>query len=318
MTLQATHDSPAAAIECRGLSRAYGPIRALEDLNLSVPYGSIFGFLGRNGAGKTTTIRLLTGLAQPTSGSAWVAGNEITQMNSLGKASFGYLPQEPNFYRWMTPVEYLGYTLDLFGYEAGNRKARIAEMLDLVGLSDAARRRIAGFSGGMLQRLGIAQALIHNPPVLFLDEPTSALDPAGRYEVLDLIAKLRGRVTVFLSTHILNDVERICDRVAIIHKGKLILESGREELIARYAVNVAEVEVDVNDVSRLPDLIRELEGLSWVEQTTLDSGCLRVSVKNLEQGKRELLPVVARQGLALLRYEWVHPSLEEIFLEVSA
>jgi ABC-2 type transport system ATP-binding protein len=306
-----------AAIHCVGLSRSYGAVQALKNLNLEVPYGSIYGFLGRNGAGKTTTIRILAGLAQPSAGEAWVAGIKATQIDSAARRRFGYLPQDPTFYRWMTPREYLDYVARLFGMDEFERAQRIGEMLELVDLKDAAKRRIGGFSGGMVQRLGIAQALIHHPAVLFLDEPTSALDPAGRYEVLELIASLRGRVTVFFSTHILSDVERICDTVAIIHKGELLLESGREELVDQYAVNAAEIELDNHD--QAPEaLIEALNALPWVESVRAEQNLLRVTVTSLARGKRELLPLVAGSGLVINRLEWVRPSLEEIFLKLSA
>jgi ABC-2 type transport system ATP-binding protein len=306
-----------AAIRCEGLSRNYGAVQALKDLDLAVPYGSIFGFLGRNGAGKTTTIRILTGLAQPDSGSAWVAGVEATRSDSAARRQFGYLPQDPSFYRWMTPLEYLDYAAQLFNLPAKERQKRSAEMLDLVGLSGAARRRIGGFSGGMVQRLGIAQALIHRPPVLILDEPTSALDPAGRSEVLELIAGLRGKVTVFFSTHILNDVERVCDRVAILHEGRLLLESGRDELLNRYAANVAEIEVEPSGIGP-QELLAVLQGQAWVKDAQAEQNMLRVTVTDLAQGKQALLPLLAGSGLVINRVEWVRPSLEEIFLKISA
>ncbi len=306
-----------AAIRCVGLSRNYGEVQALKNLNLSVPYGSIFGFLGRNGAGKTTTIRILVGLAQPSSGSAWVAGIEATRTDSVARQCFGYLPQEPTFYRWMTPVEYLDYAARLFNLPQKERKQRIDEMLQLVDLQDAARRRIGGFSGGMIQRLGIAQALIHRPPVLFLDEPTSALDPAGRYEVLELIGSLHGKVTVFFSTHILNDVERVCDTVAIIHKGELLLESGREELINQYAINTAELELD--DHGQMVDpFMTVLKMQPWVVSVRIEQNLIRITVTDLAQGKQALLPLVAGSELVVNRIEWVRPSLEEIFLKISA
>ncbi len=305
------------AIRCVGLSRRYGEVQALKDLNLSVPYGSIFGFLGRNGAGKTTTIRILAGLAQPTSGTAWVAGIEATRTDSIARQRFGYLPQNPTFYRWMTPVEYLEYAARLFNLTGKEAKARIDEMLTLVDLKSAARRKIGGFSGGMVQRLGIAQALIHRPPVLFLDEPTSSLDPAGRYEVLELIANLGGKVTVFFSTHILNDVERICDTVAIIHKGELLLTSGREELVNQYAVNAVELELDNHDQAVGP-FMEDLKSQAWVESVRVEQGVIRVTVKDMAAGKQALLPLVARSELAVNRLEWVRPSLEEIFLKISS
>lgn len=305
-----------AAIRCAGLSRSYGNVQALKNLDLAVPYGAIYGFLGRNGAGKTTTIRILAGLAQPTSGQAWVAGLEATRADSEARRRLGYLPQNPAFYRWMTPVEYLDYAARLYELNSADRRRRIAEMLELVDLKTAARRRIAGFSGGMIQRLGIAQAMIHRPSVLLLDEPTSALDPAGRYEVLELIAGLRGRVTVFFSTHILGDVERICDTVGILHQGELLLESGREELLNRYAVNMAEIELD-NHGQNAGELAATLESQPWVESVAFNQNLLRVTVTDLERGKRELLPLAAASGLVINRLAWVRPSLEEIFLKIS-
>lgn len=311
-------NTTAAAIRCEGLTKHYGEVKALHALDLTVPYGSIFGFLGRNGAGKTTTMRLLAGLAHPTAGHAWIAGVETTNGDSRAREQFGYLPQDPAFYNWMTPREYLDYAGRLFGLPEAERKRRLDEVLEIVGLKAAARRRIGGFSGGMHQRLGIAQALLHRPPVLLLDEPTSALDPAGRHEVLELIAGLRGHVTVFFSSHILGDVERICDTVAIIHQGTLLLVEEREALLQRYAANTALLELDAVHGAIPVELVAALQALPWVETVTPDQLTLRVVVKDLAQGKQALLPFIVQQGLTLVRYEWVRPTLEEIFLEVSA
>ena len=312
--------TPGVAIRCQQLSRRYGEVEALKPLDLAVPTGSIFGFLGRNGAGKTTTIRLLTGLARPTTGHAWVAGVETTRADSAARRVFGYLPQDPAFYNWMTPVEYLDYVARLFQMDAAARQERIAAMLALVGLEKAARRRIAGFSGGMHQRLGIAQALIHQPPVLLLDEPTSALDPAGRHEVLDLISKLRGQVTVFLSSHILGDVERVCDTIGIIHEGQLLLVAGREELLAQYATNVVTLEVDRDSLPLVESFAARLQAQPWVAGVTAGAPAdttLRVAVHDTAAGKQALLPLVVAHGLRLNKYEWVRPSLEEVFLSIS-
>ncbi len=306
------------AIRCEGLTRYYGEVKAVEDLNLAVPYGSVFGFLGRNGAGKTTTIRMLTGLAHPTAGSAWVAGVETTEADSSARRTFGYLPQSPAFYNWMTPKEYLGYCARLFEMSPVETKRRIDEILELVGLQQAAKRRIGGFSGGMVQRLGIAQAMVHDPPVLFLDEPTSALDPAGRYEVLDLISQLRGHVTVFLSSHILADIERVCDTVAIIRNGRLELVAGKDELLEQYAVSAVVLEFDHDQLPVPQAFLDALQSRPWVASVTPDQNSLRVAVRNLEIGKHELLPMIVNHGLVLNRYEWVRPTLEEIFLKVSA
>lgn len=306
------------AITCRNLSRRYGEIEALKPLDLEVAAGSIFGFLGRNGAGKTTTIRLLTGLAHPTTGSAWINGVETTGDGSLARTQFGYLPQAPAFYKWMTAREYLDYVGRLFLMDAAARRRRVAEMLERVGLTSAARRKIGGFSGGMVQRLGIAQALLHNPPVLLLDEPTSALDPAGRHELLTLLADLRGQVTVFFSSHILADVERICDTVGIIHEGQLLLVAGREELLARYASNVILVEVDRASLPALPDFAADLARQPWVAAVSQAENVVRVvAAGHVDAGKRALIPLIAQHNLLLNRYEWVRPSLEEIFLSLS-
>jgi ABC-2 type transport system ATP-binding protein len=325
MTSPSPSPSPAAvktindsAIRCQGLTRHYGAVKAVEDLDLSVPTGSIFGFLGRNGAGKTTTLRMIAGLAHPTRGRAWVMGIETTAADSSARRTFGYLPQSPAFYTWMTPVEYLDYVGRLFGLPAKQRVARRDEMLALADLKSAARRRIGGFSGGMIQRLGIAQAMLHEPPVLILDEPTSSLDPAGRYEVLDLIQSLRGRVTVLLSSHILADIERICDTIAIIHQGRLALVAGRDELLNRYASNAVELQVEPVDLAQLQRFAAVIQSLPWVGSAQLNQAVLRISLNDLEAGRQNLLPLAVEYNLPLTRFEFVRPSLEEIFLEVSS
>ncbi len=305
------------AIRCENLSRTYGDVQALKSLNLTVPAGAIFGFLGRNGAGKTTTIRLMTGLARPTNGRAWINGVETTRADSAARAQFGYLPQDPAFYTWMTPLEYLDYVARLFQMDAATRKQRTAEMLALVDLEEAAKRQIGGFSGGMVQRLGLAQALLHQPPVLFLDEPTSALDPAGRHEVLELINTLRGRVTVFLSSHILADVERVCDTIGIIHKGELLLVQEREALLAQYATNVIALEVDRASLPLLDQLLAQLAAQPWTLGTTQEDNHLRITVSDVSAAKQVLLPMLADAGVGLNRYEWIRPSLEDIFLQLS-
>jgi ABC-2 type transport system ATP-binding protein len=311
-----------SAILCQGLSKTYGKIQALVGLELSVPYGSVFGFLGRNGAGKTTTMRLLAGLALPTSGHAWVAGWETTGVNRLARTRFGYLPQDPAFYAWMSAREYLDYIGRIQGLSGMERKRQIGEMLELSDLQEASRRRIGGYSGGMVQRLGIAQALMGHPPVLLLDEPTSSLDPAGRHEVLEMISKIRGNATVFFSSHILNDVERVCDTVAVLHKGRLILVSGREELLEKYAVNAAELELGATGQGSTGDPLAAFLGAltqrAWVANIKQEGSVLRIMAHNVPLAKKELLPMIVEHGLVVDRYEWVRPSLEEIFLQLSS
>jgi len=317
MATAITGDRPGAAepaIRTEGLTRRYGDVLAVDDLNLVVPAGSIFGFLGRNGAGKTTTIRIITGLARPDKGRAWVAGVESTNDDGRAQAQLGYLPQDPAYYGWMTATESIDHVARLFGMPATERRARSAELLRLVGLESAARRRVGGFSGGMKQRLGLAQALVHRPRVLILDEPMSGLDPAGRRDVIDLLEGLRDHVTVFFSTHILADVERVCDTVGILHEGRLVEVAGREELLGRYTTNVAVLEVRADAAGSLAALAAELRSQPWVSSATVEGATLRVSAANAEAGQTQLLPLVAGRNLPVLRYEWARPNLEEIFL----
>src|SRR5579859_3088989 len=216
-----------AAIEILGLEKTYmvgfwrkRPKRALQPLHLTVEDGEIFGFLGPNGAGKTTTLKMLMGLVFPTAGTARILGHEWTDPTI--KAQIGFLPEQPYFYDYLTAHELLNYYGQLSGVPAKGRKRRIDEVLQRVGLTDVKGVQLRKFSKGMLQRAGIAQAILHDPKVVFLDEPMSGLDPMGRREVRDLMEQLKHEgKTVFFSTHILSDAEALCDRVAIIHKGEL-------------------------------------------------------------------------------------------------
>ena len=225
--------STAAAISTAGLTKHYPGVQALSDLTLEVPEGSIYGFLGPNGAGKTTALKMLAGLTRPTKGSASVFGIPV-EAGPAYRRAVGYLAQEPRFYGWMSGRETIEYVGSLYPKEARPGAARVQEVLDLVGIADAADRRTKTYSGGMRQRLGIAQALVARPAVLLLDEPVSALDPIGRREVLELMAEIKGEVTVFYSTHILDDVERVSDHVAILDHGKLVRAQPTAELLASF------------------------------------------------------------------------------------
>jgi len=205
-------------------------VRVLHDLNLEVRQGEIFGYLGPNGAGKTTTMNLLMGLIYPTAGRAWILGRDVSDV--AVKAAVGFLPENPYFYTYLTGWEFLNFYGQLFGIPSGERRRRIEELLHLVGLSDAGKLQLRKYSKGMLQRIGLAQALINDPQAVFLDEPMSGLDPVGRKEVRDLILSLKAKgKTVFFSSHIIPDVEMICDRVGIIVNGRLIRVGPLEELL---------------------------------------------------------------------------------------
>jgi ABC-2 type transport system ATP-binding protein len=307
-----------SAIRIEGLRKTYGAVKALDGLDLTVEPGTVFGFLGPNGAGKTTTIRILTGLAQATAGRAWVGGVAVGGAGGDGKLArqFGHLPEEPAFYNWMTPRELLDHVGRLFGLQAAERAARAAELLALAGLAEVAKRRIGGFSRGMRQRLGLAQALMGKPPVLLLDEPASALDPAGRKEVLDLIERLRGQCTVFMSTHILADVERVCDHVGVVARGRLVAQAPREELLAQYAIPAFALEAEPGCEAALAAWAEAQRARPWLSAVAVDGAQARLTVSDLAAAKRELLPAAVDAGLVLTRYEVVKPSLEDVFLRL--
>src|SRR5689334_5812278 len=220
-------------IQTQGLSKTFKNVNALKSLNLKVPKNSIFGFLGPNGAGKSTTIKLLLGLAQPSAGTGTVFGMDISQQNPEIRRRVGYLAQDPRYYERMTARETLRFTARFFYVGPADAiESRIEETLDLVGLKDKADRPLKGFSGGERQRLGIAQAQINYPDLLILDEPAASLDPMGRHDVLEVMERLRKHTTIFYSTHILSDVQRVSDTVAILNHGRLVAEAPIGDLLA--------------------------------------------------------------------------------------
>jgi len=300
-----------AALETAGLTKAYGGKRALDEVSFAVEEGSVFGFLGPNGAGKTTMVRLLTGLAHPTAGSARILGSQVVAGDAIG-AEVGYLPDVPGFYEWMTGPEFLEFAGRLFGLPDSTLKARVTSLLDLAGLAGV-NTRIGGYSRGMKQRLGIAQALVNAPRVLILDEPTSALDPIGRKDVLDMLASLRGRTTVFFSTHILADVDRVCDTVAILDHGRLVEQARTEELKERYGASKIVLEV----VGSAEQLVRDLQARPWASavQASAD-GTIQVSVGDMAAAQKEIPALVAARGLGLARLEAGELQLEEVFVEL--
>lgn len=306
----------APAVETRALTKRYGEVVALDRLDLVVPEGSVFGFLGPNGAGKTTTIRLLTGLGHPTSGTATVAGIPVARGGLALAGRIGYLDQDPRFYGWMTGRELLELAGRAYGMAGATLRSRVDEILETVGLTTAARRRIGGYSGGMCQRLGVGQAMLPRPAVLFLDEPVSALDPEGRRDTLELIGHLRGTCTVVMSTHILTDVERICDRVAILDHGRLVTEAPIDELLARHARPILEFDPEPGQEAAVAALAATLRGAPWARDVVEAHGVLKVFVDDAEQAAAEALPLVVAGGVRLARFERVRPTLEDVFLEL--
>ena len=297
-----------AAISLEGLSKVYGDVRALDSVDLTVPEGSVFGFMGPNGAGKTTTLRILSGLAKATSGTARIFGMEAG--SSRASAVVGFLPDVPGFYEWMTAPEYLRFCGGLFGIDAATVESRSAALLDMAGLAGVTTR-VGGFSRGMKQRLGVAQALINAPRLLMLDEPTSALDPLGRRDVLDMIVALRGKTTVFFSTHILADVERVCDTVAVLDRGRVIVQGPIGDLTSRRTRRyVLEVDGDAAMIAG------ELERAEWASSVTRESDRLTFSVSDPSTAGREVPGMLNAHRLGLVRFEPLEVTLEDVFVDL--
>jgi len=300
------------AIRTIGLTKTYAGHHALDSVDLEVEDGSIFGFLGPNGAGKTTLLRMLTGLARPTSGVVQILGHDVTAVDDSIRARIGFLPDVPGFYDWMTAEEFLRFVGRLFAIDRRTLDERVGMLLGLAGLSDVTTS-IGGFSRGMKQRLGVAQALINAPQLLLLDEPTSALDPMGRRDVLDMLTSLRGRTTVFFSTHILADVERVCDTVAILDHGRVVAHGPIQELTARYAER--KVIVEVTDAAG--ELAQDVSREPWATSVLVGpTGALEITVNDMDAARRAIPVLVADRHTGLCRMDAGELGLEDVFVSL--
>jgi ABC-2 type transport system ATP-binding protein len=294
------------AIEIVGLRKEYGRKVALHGLDLVVQPGEVFGFLGPNGAGKTTTIKILLGLVAPSAGSAQLLGKPAG--DAASRAQVGYLPENFRFHDWLTGAALLDFHGRLAGMSAAERARRIPEILDMVGLSGRGNDRIQSYSKGMTQRIGLAQAIIHNPALVLLDEPTSALDPVGRREVRDLIRELRLRgMTVFLNSHLLSEVEMVCDRVAIVDRGRVVRSGRLTDLLG----GAPELKLTVDRID--PWLLDILA--SHGEVLSVDDTTVTMSVESSEVAAQVSQSVV-RGGYCLYALVPSHQSLEDVFLSL--
>jgi ABC-2 type transport system ATP-binding protein len=307
------------AIKITGLTRRFGSLAAVDGVSLEVPEGSIFGFLGANGAGKTTTLRMIAGLARPTSGTIEVAGVPSTAGTEY-RRRIGYLCQEPAFYNWMTGRQVLQYAAGFhpeLWTARGAADAEIRRLLALVGLEDAADRRCSLYSGGMRQRLGIAAALVGRPRVLLLDEPATGLDPIGRRDVLELMDSLRDTTTIFYSTHILDDVQRVSDRVAVVDHGKLLVAERTETLLQSQGRNRLQVEL-AGATPETADLLAAIPGVVSVSrpQLTPDGRSFEVEFET-SMGptvQTAVTRLAAANGLSVVSAKTVALDLETVFL----
>jgi ABC-2 type transport system ATP-binding protein len=293
------------AVEAIGLRKAYGGKVVVENLTLSVERGEVFGFLGPNGAGKTTSMKMLLGLVRPTAGQARLLGRRLSDMQARTK--LGFLPEQFRFHEWMRADEFLDFHGKLAGMAAEARRRRIPEVLELVGLPTRGQDRLKSFSKGMLQRIGIGQAIIHEPELVFLDEPTSALDPIGRREVRDIVHHLKDRgTTVFLNSHLLSEVEQVCDRVVILDHGRIARIGPLADLLRQ------ELEIEIEAEPVTPAL---LAALGMVCTSVHHDGRLIVAAVPDRARIPQLAALIVESGAALYRLAARSLSLEELFVE---
>lgn len=294
-------------LKIQGLYKRFGDKEVLKGLDLSVPEGSVFGFVGQNGSGKTTTMKTVLGLLKSDAGEIYVNGERVVFGQTATNRYVGYLPDVPEFYSFMTAEEYLTFCGEISGMEKADIKARAEELLSLVGLAGETHR-IKGFSRGMKQRLGIAQALLSRPKLLICDEPTSALDPVGRKEILDILFTAKKETTVLFSTHILSDVERICTDVAFLSDGVVAVCGKLSDVKAKYRREEYYLEMATEADKRT--LLKAIPALS-------EKGDAGLVFCETECSVHELLHFVSEQKLSLTKFERVEPTLESLFMEVT-
>lgn len=295
------------------LSKSFGSNRIIDSISFSVPQGSIFGFLGENGAGKTTTMKMILGLLKKDDGIIKVCGEEVYYGETKTNRFIGYLPDVPAFYGYMKPIEYLKLCGEITGMDGKILKRRIEELLNLVGLENN-NKKIGGFSRGMKQRLGIAQALLNEPKLLICDEPTSALDPVGRKEILDILLKIKGKSTVIFSTHILSDVEKICDSIAILHKGNIALSGEVEKLKQGKRKDVLSIEfTEQTDLNKFMMFEKILD---YKEHINVKGKNVLISSNNIGKVQRYVLFELGKENILPAKIEILEPTLENLFMEV--
>lgn len=294
-------------VETSALTKRYGPHAALDGVGLQVPAGSVYGLVGPNGAGKTTLLGILSGLRRPTSGGVRLGA-------SPGRVAT--LPDTPHFEPWLTGREVVSLAARLANPPDGatTPEGRVDDVLAQAGLADAAHRRVGGYSRGMLQRLGLATTVVGEPELLLLDEPASALDPAGRREVLDLIARLRGRATVVFSSHILADVQEVCDRIGVLCDGRLLFQGALEELLVGRAAPAYRVGLRTG-ADQVAALLRQQP---WVTSLRSDGGDLIVGVRTVEEVQTHLAGVLAEARAKVVSLGPQEARLEDVFLELTS
>ncbi|MDX4999470.1 ABC transporter ATP-binding protein [Streptococcus suis] len=300
------------ALKIDNLHKSFGKNTIINGLSMSIPENTIFGFLGKNGAGKTTTMKMILGFLKKDEGSIKVFGEEVSFGQSKTNRFIGYLPDVPEFYVYMTAKEYLNLCGAITGLSKNEIKNKSEELLELVGLKDV-NKRISGYSRGMKQRLGIAQALLNSPKLLICDEPTSALDPLGRKEILDIILKIKDSTTVIFSTHILSDVEAICDHVVVLDKGKNVLEGSIDELKNIKRKNTIKIRFKSDKELKAFKSLDKFSNLVTNEK----GDTLHLTDEDNQLKDIDILCELYKLNIFPLEIKIEEPTLENIFLEVT-
>lgn len=293
-------------LEISHVSKSFGSNRVIKDLCFTVPEHSVFGFVGQNGAGKTTTMKMVLGLLRADSGEILVNNEKVCFGENAANRFIGYLPDVPEFYSFMTPAEYLQMCGQIAGMNREDAKEKSWQLLELVGLGSV-KKRIRGFSRGMRQRLGIAQALMNSPKLLICDEPTSALDPVGRKEILDILHSVKEHTTVLFSTHILSDVERICDRIAFLHEGSIALNGTLDEIRGVRRSERIEIEFFRSE---------DAQRFSGLYEGCIQTEAAKVVISPGGRGMASVMEMLLQNNISVQRLEQLEPTLEDLFLEV--
>ncbi len=302
-------------IETKGLSKNYGELAALTDLNLLIPDGDIFGFIGPNGAGKTTTMRILATLLEPTNGAAYIDGMDVTTEGKKVRRVVGYMPDFMGVYDDLKVFEYLEFFAAAFGIPPRERKSIVEGVLDLTDLKSKEKTNVDDLSRGMQQRLGLARVLIHDPKALILDEPASGLDPRARIEIRELLRELkRMGKTVMISSHILSELEEICDYIGIVEQGKLVFSGTMEEIRQRMGI---QSKVRVRVASKVEEAVRLLSALPQVEQAVESSGFIAVTFREGEKTDGLIARALVKGGIDVVSLVPQQVKLDDAFLELT-
>ena len=314
------------ALRLSGLTKIFAgsgknAVTAVDSLDLVIPHGSVYGFLGRNGAGKTTALKMIAGLCRPTAGEICIYGNKAQFGKPMCYKNIGYLPDVPEFYPYMTAREYLFLCGRLHKMPEGEIKHKIGEIFEQINFDKKRlQTKISGFSRGMKQKLGIAASLINSPDLIMLDEPTSALDPIGRKETINIIESLKGRHTVLFSTHILNDAEKVCDHVALIEKGSLLLDGSMGEIKAKYSGlrDSLCIEALAGDCGKFSEAAEKLEFVTAIDVKKEETAKIRLKTSDKTKAGAIIPKLIYESGLSLVKFEFEDANLEDIFISATS